>query len=78
MRSILFGLTAAMTAFSLASAAELPSLKPKPAEQARSCMIGDAKGFLLPGSETCVKLGGYVSVGGSFGNARPQYTWTGQ
>ena len=78
MRSILLGLVAAMAAFSLAGAAELPSLKPKPAEQARTCMIGDAKGFLLPGSDTCVKLGGYISVGGAFGNARPQGAWTGQ
>ena len=78
MRSILLGSIAAVAAFSVATAAELPSAKPKPAERARTCMIGDEKGFLLPGSETCVKLGGYISVGGSFGNARPQGVGTGQ
>jgi hypothetical protein len=78
MRSILLGFIATAAAISIASAAELPTAKPKPAEKMRTCMIGDQKGFLLAGSDTCVKLGGYISVGGAVGNARPQGAWTGQ
>jgi Porin subfamily len=71
MRSILLGFVATLAAFAMASAAELPTAKPKPAEKTRTCMIGDQKGFLLRGSDTCVKLGGYISVGGAVGNVRP-------
>jgi hypothetical protein len=78
MKSILVGFIAAVAACAMASAAELPTAKPKPAEKMRTCMIGDQKGFLLAGSDTCVKLGGYISVGGALGNARPPGTWTGQ
>jgi len=78
MKSILLGFIAAVAAFAMAGAAELPTAKPKPAKKMRTCMIGDQKGFLLAGSDTCVKLGGYISVGGALGNARPPGTWSGQ
>ena len=78
MRGILLGFIVAVSGFAVAGAAELPTAKPKLADKMRTCMIGDAKGFLLPGSDTCVKLGGYISVGGALGNARPPGTWSGQ
>jgi Porin subfamily len=51
-----------------AGAAELPSLKPPPTAHAKSCTIGGMTGVMLPGSDTCVKIGGYVSVGVTAGN----------
>jgi Porin subfamily len=51
-----------------ASAAELPTLKPVKTEHAKSCTIGGMTGLMLPGSDTCVKIGGYVSVGVTAGN----------
>jgi hypothetical protein len=47
-----------------AGAAELPSraAKGKAPEKARYCEIGGARGVLLENG-TCVRVGGYVSVG---------------
>lgn len=58
-------IAAAIAAFGAASAgaAELPQRSAKPAAQpAAKCTINGAPGYLLPGSDVCVKMSGYVSV----------------
>jgi hypothetical protein len=72
MRYFWPGIAVAVAIAAAAEAAELPTLKPKPAEHARTCTIDGMKGFLIPGSDTCVKFGGYVSGGFQLGGPRPQ------
>jgi hypothetical protein len=55
---------AALLALQTATAAELPSrqARPAPAPAARKCQVNGQDGVILPGSETCLRLGGYVSA----------------
>jgi hypothetical protein len=54
-----------------AGAAELPSraARAKPEEKLRTCEIGGAQGVLLANG-TCIKIGGYVSVGATSGSLK--------
>ena len=74
LRSIVTA-TTAMVAVS-AFAAELPSKNAKsaPPVKSRSCEIDGQPGFELPGSETCIRISGYISAGVTAGNIRPGYT----
>lgn len=72
MRRLAPGLVLAFAIAGLAEAAELPTLRAKPVEHEKTCMIDGARGFLIPGSDTCVKFGGYVSGGFHLGGSRPQ------
>ena len=47
------------------SAAELPTklAKPKPAAKAEKCEIDGQPGFRVAGSDTCLRISGYVSAG---------------
>jgi hypothetical protein len=49
----------------LAQGAELPSRQPKNAvvQKNETCEIGGQPGFRLPGGDTCMRIGGYVSAG---------------
>jgi hypothetical protein len=53
-----------------ALSAELPTIKPKRAEAAKACEIGGMRGVVIPGSNACVKVGGYVSGGVEVGNLK--------
>lgn len=74
MRSLGLGFIAAAAAAG-AYAAELPTMKPTPAKHYKACTIGGMSGFQIPGSDACVKLGGYVSGGVEAGNVKPGYNW---
>jgi len=56
--SLLLGSVAALGVVGAASAADLPSKKAAPVEYLRVCSIGDVTGFVIPGSDTCLKIGG--------------------
>ena len=43
-----------------AMAADLPSKKSAPVESLRICSVGDAGGFVIPGSTTCLRIAGRV------------------
>ena len=62
--SILRGLAALIVAMTGAQAAELPAgRKAAPAAaHAKACNINGESGFILPGSDTCVKISGSVAV----------------
>lgn len=45
-----------------AFAADLPSKKAAPASAVTACKVGDTTGFTLPGTETCFKINGRVTV----------------
>jgi Porin subfamily len=74
LKSLLLGSAAALVAFSGARAADAVIAEPEPVEYVRVCDAFGAGYFYLPGTETCLKIGGFVrydidvdSEGESFG-----------
>jgi Porin subfamily len=65
-KSLIFGSAAAMAlAASGAQAADLP-IKAKPVEYVRVCSLYGAGFFYIPGTDTCIKLGGYLRAETAF------------
>ena len=60
MKSAMLGSAAVLVAVAGAQAADLPSKKAAPATYVKICDAYGAGFFYIPGSDTCVKLGGYV------------------
>lgn len=61
--------SAAVLVAGSAFAADLPSKKAAPAAAAVTvCKVGDVTGFTLPGSDTCLNIGGWVRYMGTFDN----------
>ena len=58
---------AALLALQAATAAELPSRQAQPAPTAKKCRIDGQEGIILPGSETCMRVSGYVNAQAAFG-----------
>jgi len=61
-KSLLLGSAAGLVAIAGASAADLPSKKAAPATYVKICDAYGAGFYTIPGSDTCVKVGGYVRV----------------
>ena len=59
-KSALLGSAAVLAVVAGAQAADLPSKKAAPATYVKICDAYGAGFFYIPGSDTCVKLGGYV------------------
>ena len=59
VKSLLLGTAAGFVAFAGAQAADLP-VKAKPVQYVKICDLYGAGYFYVPGTETCIKLGGYV------------------
>jgi len=71
VKSLLLGSAAGLLAMSGAQAADLP-VKAKAVEYVRICSLYGAGFFYIPGTDTCIKLGGYVRIdttfnGGTYG-----------
>ncbi len=60
VKSTLLGAAAGLAAVSYASAADLGVKKPTPVEYVRVCSAQGAGFFFIPGTETCLKVGGRV------------------
>ncbi len=60
MKSILLGSATALIAVAGAQAADLPSTKSAPAQYVRICDVYGAGFFYIPGTDTCLKVGGRV------------------
>jgi hypothetical protein len=58
-----------------AQAADLPTRKAAPAEYMRICNVGGEAGFLLPGSDVCFKISGYITAQIEGGNLKQGYNW---
>ena len=74
VKSLILGSAAGLLAMSGAQAADLP-LKAKAVEYVRICSLYGAGFYYIPGSDTCIKLGGYVRAdvgiyGGDYGFAQ--------
>jgi Porin subfamily len=60
-RSLVIGSTASLAAITMANAADLP-VKAKAVEYVRICSLYGAGFYYIPGTDTCIKLGGYLRV----------------
>jgi hypothetical protein len=61
IKSLILGSAAGLIAMSGAQAADLP-LKAKAIEYVRICSLYGAGFYYIPGTDTCIKLGGYLRV----------------
>ena len=77
IKSLILGSAAGLVAMSGAQAADLP-VKAKAVEYVRICSLYGAGFFYIPGTDTCIKLGGYVRVDTTFnGNIYGGPAWCG-
>jgi porin-like protein len=65
VKSLVLGSAAGLLALGGAQAAELP-VKAKPVEYVRICSLYGAGFWYIPGTDTCIKIGGYLRVDTNF------------
>ena len=71
VKSLLLGTAAGLVAMTGAQAADLP-VKAKPVQYVKICSLYGAGFYYIPGTDTCIKIGGFVraevnfNAGGSF------------
>ncbi|MDP1883697.1 MAG: porin, partial [Bradyrhizobium sp.] len=65
VKSLILGSAAGLVAMSGAQAADLP-VKAKAVEYVRICSVYGAGFYYIPGTDTCIKLGGYLRVDTTF------------
>ncbi|HEY5798293.1 MAG TPA: porin [Bosea sp. (in: a-proteobacteria)] len=77
VKSLLLGSAAGFAAVAGAQAADLPSRKAAPVEYVRVCSAYGAGFFYIPGTETCLRVGGRVraeyTVGTRYGDSQDAY-----
>lgn len=61
VKSLLLGTAAGLVALAGAQAADLP-VKAKPVQYVKICSLYGAGFYYIPGTDTCIKIGGYVRV----------------
>jgi hypothetical protein len=71
VKSLILGSAAALVAMSGAQAADLP-VKAKAVEYVKVCSLYGAGFFYIPGTDTCIKLGGYLRVDTTFNGSGVQ------
>src|SRR4051794_22668070 len=76
VKSLVLGSAAALVAMGGAQAADLP-VKAKAVEYVRICSLYGAGFWYIPGTDTCIKLGGYVRIDTTFnGSIYDQPAWS--
>src|SRR5919201_2198795 len=77
VKSLLLGTAATLIAVGGAQAADLP-VKAKAVEYVKVCSLYGAGFFYIPGTDTCIKLGGYLRADVTFnGGPHGQPAWSG-
>ncbi len=77
MKQMILGSAAALLAVSGAQAADLP-VKAKPVEYVKICSLYGAGFYYIPGTDTCIKIGGAIRLNTTFnGNAQDTPYWQG-
>ena len=77
VKSLMLGSAAGLIAMSGAQAADLP-VKAKAVEYVKVCSLYGAGFFYIPGTDTCIKLGGYLRADTTFnGGIYNQPAWNG-
>jgi Porin subfamily len=78
VKSLILGSAAGLIAVSGAQAADLP-VKAKAVEYVRICSLYGAGFFYIPGTDTCIKLGGYLRADVTYnGGIYDQPFWNGE
>jgi len=76
VKSLVLGSAAALVAMGGAQAADLP-VKAKAVEYVRICSLYGAGFWYIPGTDTCIKIGGYLRVDTTFnGNIYDGPAWS--
>jgi hypothetical protein len=75
IKSLLLGSAAGIVAVASAQAADLPTKKAAPVEYVKVCNVGGITGWTMPGSDTCMKVSGYVTAQFTGGNLNTQYNF---
>src|SRR5439155_19139335 len=76
-RTLILSSAAGLMALSGAQAADLP-VKAKAVEYVRICSLYGAGFWYIPGTDTCIKIGGYLRVDTTFnGGIYDQPYWSG-
>ena len=76
IKSILLGSAAGIVAVASAQAADLPTKKAAPvAQYVKICNVGGITGWTMPGSDTCLKISGYMTAQFTGGNLNTQYNY---
>ena len=73
-KSLLLGSAAGIVAIAGASAADLPSKKAAPATYVKICDAYGAGFYTIPGTDTCVKVGGYVRAEAQYAPGQNVYS----
>src|SRR6201995_4213710 len=77
VKSLVLGSAAALVAMSGAQAADLP-VKAKAVEYVKVCSLYGAGFWYIPGTDTCIKIGGYMRIDSTFnGGIYDQPAWSG-
>ena len=78
MRNLVLGGVASLFVLTDAQAADLP-VKAKAVEYVKVCSLYGAGFWYIPGTDTCIKVGGYLRVDATFngGGAHGQPAWSG-
>jgi len=75
-RGVLLGTGAALVSVAAAQAADLPSRKAAPVEYVRVCDAYGAGFFFIPGTQTCLRIGGRVRADYAYSPAQTTLTVT--
>ncbi len=68
VKSLLLGTAAGLVAMTGAQAADLP-VKAKPVQYVKICSLYGAGFYYIPGTDTCIKVGGYVRMQMAYNNS---------
>ena len=74
VKSLLLGSAAALVAATAGQAADLP-VKAKPVEYVKVCSLYGAGFYYMPGTDMCIKIGGWVRTEFVYGQVNGSLTW---
>ncbi|HEX4408468.1 MAG TPA: porin [Xanthobacteraceae bacterium] len=74
VKSLLLGSAAGLVAVTAGQAADLP-VKAKPVEYVKVCSLYGAGFYYMPGTDMCIKVGGWARVEATWGNDNGNLTW---
>jgi hypothetical protein len=74
VKTLLLGSAAGLVAVTAGQAADLP-VKAKPVEYVKICSLYGAGFYYMPGTDLCIKIGGWVRAESVYGNINGNVTW---
>ena len=74
VKSLLLGSAAGLVAVTAGQAADLP-VKAKPVEYVKVCSLYGAGFYYMPGTDMCIKIGGWTREEATWGNNNGNMTW---